>query len=179
MEVESPGRLPGLVRLTNLRQSHYSRNPRIARVLTEFGFVRELGEGIDRMIEEMSSFGLEEPQFQEVGYSVVVTLRNGAAQREGSPPHPAPRRTTTAAVSGTVPSWPPRLNERQKRALEYMKMTGEITAQQYVELNPGIDVRTARRDLAHLVETGHLISVGSTKSRCYLLREFEPPSDKG
>ncbi len=68
---------------------------------------------------------------------------------------------------------PARLNERQKRALEHMKMTGEITAAQYAELNPGIDVRTARRDLAQLVDTGHLISLGSTKSRSYLLRDYE------
>lgn len=164
MEVESPGRLPGLVRLSNLRQSHYSRNPHIARVLTDFAFVRELGEGIDRMMDEMSAFGLEAPQFQERGYSVVVTLRNGAAARQITPTKPG---TAAARVQP-----PPRLNERQKKALEYMKLTGEITAQQYVDLNPDIDVRTARRDLAQLVETGHLISMGSTKSRSYLLRDF-------
>lgn len=170
MEVESPGRLPGLVRLANLRHAHYSRNPRIARVLTEFGFVRELGEGVDRMIEEMSSFGLEEPQFQEVGYSVVVTLRNGATGRQVAP--------VQSRREVAQPQPPARLNERQKRALEYMKLTGEITAQQYVELNPDIDVRTARRDLAQLVDTGHLISLGSTKSRSYLLRDFEAPPAK-
>lgn len=165
MEVESPGRLPGLVRISNLRQSHYSRNPRIARVLAEFGFVRELGEGVDRMIDEMASFGLEEPQFQEIGYSVVVTLRNGAATRQTAPAQPA---------RALPPHQPPaRLNERQKRALEYMKLTGEITAQQYLELNPDIDVRTARRDLSQLVESGQLIGLGSTKSRSYLLRDFE------
>ncbi|MGE5620405.1 MAG: ATP-binding protein [Sphingomonadaceae bacterium] len=172
MEVESPGRLPGLVRLGNLRQAHFSRNPRVARVLTEFGFVRELGEGVDRMIEEMSSFGLEEPRFEERGYSVVVTLRNGAAAREATQTQPRQR----AAPPSPQPQQPHvRLNERQKKALEYMKMTGEITTQQYVELNPDIDVRTARRDLAQLVDTGHLISLGSTKSRCYLLRDFEQP----
>ncbi len=174
MEVESPGRLPGLVRLANLRQSHYSRNPRIARVLTEFGFVRELGEGVDRMIDEMSSYGLEEPQFREAGYSVVVTLRNGASGRETAA-QPKQRAAQVQAASQPQLLPPARLNGRQKKALEYMKMTGEITAQQYAELNPGIDVRTARRDLTQLVETGHLISLGSTKSRCYLLRDFEPP----
>lgn len=172
MEVESPGRLPGLVRLANLRQSHYSRNPRIARVLTEFGFVRELGEGIDRMIDEMSAFGLQEPEFQEMGYSVMVTLRNNAGTRQKTTT-PAPRQERAQ------PQPPSRLNERQKRALEYMKLTGEITAQQYVELNPDIDIRTARRDLSQLVETGHLISLGSTKSRSYLLREFGESSNKG
>lgn len=167
MEVESPGRLPGLVRLANLRQAHYSRNPRIARVLADFGFVRELGEGIDRMMEEMSAFGLEEPQFQEMGYAVVVTLRNGAASRQTAVMQPG--------REAGQPHPPARVNERQKRALEYMKLTGEITAQQYLELNPDIDVRTARRDLAQLVETGHLIAMGSTRSRSYLLRDFQGP----
>ncbi len=177
MEVESPGRLPGLVRLANLRRSHYSRNPRIARVLTEIGFVRELGEGIDRMIDEMSAFGLQEPEFREEGYSVVVTLRNDATSRQQPAAQPPKRGAAPVPPSpGREPAQalpPARLNERQKRALEYMKLTGEITAQQYQELNPDIDVRTARRDLAQLVETGHLISLGSTKSRSYLLRDFE------
>ena len=160
MEVESPGRLPGPVRLANLRQTHYSRNPRIARVLAEMGFVRELGEGVDRMMDEMAAFGLEPPRFEEGDHSLLVTLRNGAAGRQLPPPPSA------------KPAPPSRLNERQKRALEYMRLTGEITAQQYLEINPGIDVRTARRDLSQLVVTGHLISLGSTKARSYLLREF-------
>lgn len=76
LEVESPGRLPGLVRLDNIRSTRYSRNPRIARVLAELGFVRELGEGVDRMFNEMSARGLPAPSFRQDDASFTVTLFN-------------------------------------------------------------------------------------------------------
>lgn len=63
MEVESPGRLPGLVRLENIRSTRFARNPRIARALSEFGYGRELGEGVNRMFEEMSRVGLPDPVY--------------------------------------------------------------------------------------------------------------------
>ena len=42
LEITSPGKLPNIVTVDNIRLTRYSRNPRIARVLTEFGWVREL-----------------------------------------------------------------------------------------------------------------------------------------
>ncbi len=42
--VESPGRLPGLVRADNIRHTHFSRNPKIAEFLRVFNFVKEYGE---------------------------------------------------------------------------------------------------------------------------------------
>lgn len=50
--VESPGNLPGIVRLNNIRQVHFSRNPKIASFLHEYNYVQEFGEGVDRMYRE-------------------------------------------------------------------------------------------------------------------------------
>lgn len=75
LEVESPGRLPGLVRVKNIRETRYSRNPHIARVLAEMtGYVRELNEGVERMFEEMARYGLREPKFEVGDGSVKVIL---------------------------------------------------------------------------------------------------------
>ena len=46
--VESPGTLPGIVRLSNIRTVHFSRNPKIAHFLQEYDYVKEFGEGVDR-----------------------------------------------------------------------------------------------------------------------------------
>ena len=51
--VESPGTLPGTVRLNNMREIHFSRNPKMAQLLHEYEYVREFGEGVDRMYREM------------------------------------------------------------------------------------------------------------------------------
>ena len=41
--VESPGTLPGIVRLNNMRHVHFSRNPKIAQFLHEYEYVQEFG----------------------------------------------------------------------------------------------------------------------------------------
>jgi ATP-dependent DNA helicase RecG len=74
LEVESPGRLPGLVRLDNIRSSRFARNPRIARAMSELGYGRELGEGVDRMFEEMNRAGLPDPVYSERSGSLQVIL---------------------------------------------------------------------------------------------------------
>ena len=48
LEVRSPGELVepvSIERLTHRERIHASRNPRIVRVLTDLGYMRELGEG--------------------------------------------------------------------------------------------------------------------------------------
>ncbi len=54
---ESPGRLPGLVKPTNIRNTHFSRNPKVAQFLKAYHFVKEYGEGIDRVYRELEENG--------------------------------------------------------------------------------------------------------------------------
>jgi Putative ATP-dependent DNA helicase recG C-terminal len=74
LEVESPGRLPGLVRVDNIRSTRFARNPRIARALSDLGYGRELGEGVNRMFEEMNRAGLPDPVYVQGPASVAVIL---------------------------------------------------------------------------------------------------------
>lgn len=75
--VESPGILPGIVRLNNLRTVHFSRNPNIARFLHEYDYVQEFGEGIDRMFNEMAATGLPAPEYRNNAFMLNATIRNG------------------------------------------------------------------------------------------------------
>ncbi|NJC69011.1 ArsR family transcriptional regulator [Planosporangium thailandense] len=75
MEIESPGRFPGLVNLTDPRGVvRFARNPRIARVCADLHFGQELGEGIRRMFEEMRARGLAEPLYSQTSGTVRLTL---------------------------------------------------------------------------------------------------------
>ena len=47
--VESPGKLPGLVRADNIRFTRFSRNPKIAEFLKNYKFVKEFGKGVNRI----------------------------------------------------------------------------------------------------------------------------------
>jgi len=79
MEVKSPGALVPPVTLELLRRRrpvHASRNPLVVRVLVEAGLMREEGEGVPRMFEEMEDSLLRAPEFQVESGEFLVTLRN-------------------------------------------------------------------------------------------------------
>lgn len=62
--VESPGKLPGLVKTDNIRHTHFSRNPKIAEFLKAYSFVKEYGEGVDRMCKELEAVRLQDPEYR-------------------------------------------------------------------------------------------------------------------
>jgi len=82
IEFSSPGRLPSIVTVDNIQTTRFSRNPMIARVLSDFGWVRELNEGVKRIYTDMASFFLDPPCFSEPnGNTVLLVLKNNIAAR--------------------------------------------------------------------------------------------------
>ena len=74
--VESPGILPGLVRIDNIREFHFSRNPKIVELLNEYDLVKEFGEGVDRIYRDMADAGLPEPEYRQAEFMLYATLKN-------------------------------------------------------------------------------------------------------
>ena len=74
--VESPGKLPGLVRTDNIRHTHFSRNPRIAEFLKAYNFVKEYGEGVNRMCNELEKAGLRIPEYHCNAFMLQTIIRN-------------------------------------------------------------------------------------------------------
>lgn len=74
--VESPGKLPGLVKRDNIRHTHFSRNPKIAEFLKAYSFVKEYGEGVDRMCKELEAIGLQNPEYRLNAFMLQVIIRN-------------------------------------------------------------------------------------------------------
>ena len=80
--VESPGALPGIVRLSNIRTVHFSRNPKIACFLQEYDYVKEFGEGVDRMFKEMEDAGLPAPEYSNNAFMLNATIQNNNTDGE-------------------------------------------------------------------------------------------------
>jgi ATP-dependent DNA helicase RecG len=139
LEVESPGRLPGLVRLDNIRSSRFARNPRIARAMTDLGFGRELGEGVDRMFEEMRRAGLPSPIYEEHSSSVQVAL-------------------LVDVLAGRILD---RLPAGSERFVEFLSRGDRVTTTQAVGLL-GVSRPTALKYLHDLREAGLIEHVGSS-----------------
>jgi len=151
LEIISPGGLPGFITLDNIVDEHFSRNPRLVAGLYQWGYIEELGLGVDRMIEEMALSGHPPPDFKETPYSFAVNLSN-VRQR---PPSPRWERT---------------MNERQAKSLTYTRENGRITNREYRQICPGVSPETLRLDLVDLVERGLLLKIGVKKGTYYILK---------
>ena len=81
IEIHSPGKLPNIVTIENILTQRYSRNPRIARILSEFGWVKEMNEGVKRIHSEMEKFFLRKPVYSEPGNNVLLVLENNILSR--------------------------------------------------------------------------------------------------
>ena len=108
LEVISPGGLPGFITVENIVDEHFSRNPRIVNGLFQWGYIEELGLGIDRMMEVMQQAGHKPPTFDARPYSFAVTLYNAREKQ-------------------AAPAWTRNTNHRQSRALQYIRDKGSIT----------------------------------------------------
>ncbi len=161
MEIRSPGNLVEPVTLKKIRNRervHASRNPRIVRVLTEWGFMRELGEGIPRMHEVMEQEGLKPPEFRlEAGSIFTVVLYN------------------TPVYSPETLRWLQQyekynLTPNQKRLLAYAHAHGgTFTSRAYQKL-VGIDIYTASRDIKDLMRKG-IVRLLKKGGRVYTVME--------
>jgi len=149
LEVISPGGLPGYITVDNLVEEHFSRNPRVVAGLFQWGYIEELGLGIDRMIEEMLQYGHPAPEFKATPYSFSVTLHNLHERRP-------------------VPAWEQNMNERQMRALAHVREFGRITNRDYRIICPNVSPETLRLDLADLVDRGLLLKVGDKRGTYYI-----------
>ncbi len=152
LEVISPGGLPGFITVENIKEEHFSRNPRLVAGLFHWGYIEELGLGIDRMLEVMEQAGHSPPKFDARPYSFAVALHN-----ERSKPK--------------LPEWSRDTNHRQARALQYIRENGSITNREFRALIQNVSAETLRLDLADLVSKGMLNRVGAKKGTYYVLKD--------
>jgi ATP-dependent DNA helicase RecG len=154
LEITSPGKLPNIVTVNNIRATRYSRNPRIARVLTEFGWVRELNEGVKRIFSDMEDFYLDPPVYSEPEYSVKLVLKNNIAMR-------TMRQSDRAASNIGEDVWEG-LDDLEKQILAYMVGRKQVRTSELAE-HAGKATRTISKRLNHLMDM-EIIKRNGTKT---------------
>lgn len=153
LEISSPGGLPGFITLDNIVDEHFSRNPRIVNGLFQWGYIEELGMGVDLMIEEMVKAGHPPPDFKAADASFTVVFQNVQARK--------PLPDSAADLT---------MNERQAKALAYLQQHERIRSRDYQELCPDVSPETLRLDLVDLVERGVLLKIGRKRGTYYILK---------
>jgi len=147
----SPGELPLGISLEDLYKPHKSvlRNRLIAQVFFDIGFIERWGTGIGRMISACKNQNLPEPKFEEYqGFRVIFR-----------------KDVYTEEYLRSLGS-----NERQIKAVKYIKEKGKITLREFRKLCPEFAERTLRKDLEGIVKLDILKPIGEKKGRKYVFR---------
>ena len=127
------------------------RNRLIADVFFMAGYIEAWGRGIDIMLEGCREYGMPEPLIVEEQGGIAVSFLKDLYTEE------------YLKDFG--------LEDRQVKALLYIKQSGSITNSKYQELL-SVSKRTATNDLQLLVEKELITKVGSTgRGTSYILQQ--------
>jgi len=153
LEVWSPGELPPPLTPEALYGPHSSvlRNPLIAQAFYFAGVIERWGTGTTRIIRLCREQGLPEPEFDNWQGGFRVTFLQD--------PY-TPERLRKLG-----------LNERQIKAVLYVKEHGEISNRDYRRLT-GISDETARQELMALVKRNLLQVQGKGRATRYILKRL-------
>lgn len=144
------GQLPENWTIETLLDKHSSKpyNPDIANALFRSGYIESWGRGISKMTEQCFNFGLPAPVFFFKSSGFWVEFRKDIYNHN------------QLKELG--------LNERQIKAVLFVKENGKITNKEYQELNNTTD-RTALRDIEKLIELDVFKRIGEKKGAYYEL----------
>lgn len=151
VEVWNPGTLSAPLTTESLRHPHGSiaRNHRLCEALFLASYIEKYGTGTLMMIRECIAHELPEPDFvQRGGEFTTVIWRDWL---------------TDQVLAGYG------LNDRQLKAVAYLKVNGSIASSGYQQLT-GVTPKTAARDLSGLVENGIAERRGEKRASHYVLK---------
>jgi len=144
----NPGELPYDLKVEDLYREHHShpRNKLIAEVFYLAGYIEKWGSGTLRILNAFKNAGLPEPRFEERGGGILLTFWKDIYNEDN------------LRKMG--------LNERQIKAVIYVKEHGRISNAEYQNIT-GIKKRQATEDLRILEEKGIFEKHGTTGRGTY------------
>ena len=148
--IMNEGKLPPEVPAEKLKTNHLSRprNRLLAEVFYYAGFIEAWGRGTIKIVEKCVEQGLPEPDFKEEHGVMTVIFYKDIFTEEN------------LKKMG--------LNERQIKAVKYVKEKGKITNREYRQLN-NISDEGARRDLEVLLKKKMFRTQGKGRSLGYIM----------
>jgi len=147
IEIWGCGPLPNPLRVEDLKKKHDSilRNPLIGKHFFLIKFIEQWGTGTNRIIKECLKHGLPEPLFEEIAGNLVVTFRK-------------------YKISEDILD---QLNERQKKAIDFLKEHGKITNKDFQKLCPDVTRETLRKDLKDMINKKIITKKGTKRGVYY------------
>lgn len=144
------GELPKQLTIEDLKTEHDSipRNKLMANTFYKAGLIETWGRGTITIIEECKKHGLLEPLIEEKQGGIAITIFSDIYNEK-----------FLSKLN---------LNERQKKAIQYIKKNKTITSGVYQDIYE-VSKATARRDILELVELKIIKAKGEGKLTEYLI----------
>lgn len=155
LEISNSGPLPAQVTVDNIRTERFARNPRIARVLEDFNYVRQLNEGVKRIYESMEKSMLAKPIYEVRNGNVYLTLRNNISLHN---------KTIHADLMKKIEENWHNYNDTERNILVYIFGYGNVTAGEIAQ-NTQVHINTVRKYLNKFVENERILTRFSDKQR--------------
>ena len=160
---ESPGKLPGQVKPTNIRHTHFSRNPKIAAFLKAYHFVKEFGEGFDSICREQEANGANAPSFRTDEFILKITVpkvaEKVAVNDERVNVNVTEKVDATENVTENVTD---ASQKTSQKIIDLIKEDPYISTTKMAEII-GVDRRNIARNIKKLQEQGAVRRVGPDK----------------
>lgn len=151
IEITNPGSLPQDMPKELFGTISVQRNSIIYRFLRDMSYVEGLGTGIPRMKNEMRNIGLNDPDFKFTESFFRVILYN--------------KRGLKKPIESIED-----LNEKQKKALAYLKKHKSIKAQTYADINK-VSNATAVNEINEMIHYEYLKKIGAFRGAYYILKK--------
>lgn len=139
------------------RHTHFSRNPRLARYLKTYKYVKEFGEGVDRMCREMEADGL-----LPIKYFMNDFILRAVAWSKNA------KEINSDKVTIKWTEIKERCSPNTIKILEYLSKNESISNAIARDIT-GLSSPGVRRILSNLVESKIVGYDGKNKSRTYHL----------
>jgi ATP-dependent DNA helicase RecG len=149
IEITNPGSLPQGLTKELFGTISVQRNPITYRFLRDLEYVEGLGTGIPRMKNHLRKVGLKDPEFIFTESFFRIILYNKKSKKE-------PIRSKED------------LNEKQRKALDYLKRNKTLKSKTYEEINK-VSHATAVSEINEMIEFGYLEKIGAYRGVYYIL----------
>ena len=152
IEIINPGTFPKDVTPDN--PIHKAVNPVLCSLMYDIGFIEKYGSGIYMMNELCKKWEIRKPRYELHPIETKIIFESrikefGLVEIE------------ERVLKG--------LNERQRKAMEYIKKKGSISNKEYCNIS-NVSAATAKRELQNLVKKKTFKTIGAGSSLRYMIR---------
>lgn len=153
IEIINSGPLPAQVTIENIKTERFARNPRIARVLEDLGYVRQLNEGVSRIYEAMEKSMLSVPEYRIQNGYVYLVLKNKISKHS---------KTVPAEIMDKIEKKWSTYNDVQRKIILYLFVESKLTLFEIVE-KVDFGEKTIRRYLNEFISDKIVEKISSKK----------------